>query len=769
MKKITLYTFLLLLATTALAQGNFFNKKIKQNGNYYFNKVKNTVDDGFLFSIYTADSTFNSFSLGKIDNDGNLKWAKKVLVKDFKSDLIDATALNDANFLVAYRDRANLFSFGKNRLVKFDNTMSNVIWTLETLNPLVQIRAISELKNGNIVVAAIINISASETYTAVFTLDKNNNLLWQKTYTFPNKNNIIFEVLGINKLNDGQLLLIGNSFDVLNNQKKTTKICKIDATNGTILWQNDYESAANGNDYTFLNEDKEGNIYFKVISSTFGAFTKIETGICKTDKEGKPIWRKDYDEYNNSADIAAKPDGSFMMMFTGEVIYNYQVNINQDGKVTSSFRDIERNPLVKPTYDKNGNLAIFRTFVKCNNNFPPNELVYEKRAGNGQRLCSFTDSTTVTKDKIVKIVNLYPFSTIANYNLGFVKTTSTPFPDLNISTENQLVNCQDTTFVTRCEGETYTFNGTNLSQNGIYTIPIVPGKFPNCSDAKVVKLNILKKNITKLDTSFTCGTSINISKLNYTLAGTYQYGLYNRYGCDSFFTLNLKIINPKPASIDTLICKGKSIKIGSKEFSKTGDYKEVLKNKLGCDSIVSLQLKVSDFEFSTPDSLQITEGEQATLTATSASQNIIYEWSPPDNLSCEKCPKTIARPSQSTDYTVKGVSNDGCEAEAKVNIKVFKRGEVFVPTAFSPDDNGTNDVFTVFGNQGVAKILDYSIFDRWGNQVFNEKNFPPNDPNFGWNGTYKNKQAQQGVYIYSIKIEMTNGKVRDFSGDVMLN
>lgn len=62
----------------------------------------------------------------------------------------------------------------------------------------------------------------------------------------------------------------------------------------------------------------------------------------------------------------------------------------------------------------------------------------------------------------------------------------------------------------------------------------------------------------------------------------------------------------------------------------------------------------------------------------------------------------------------------------------------------------------------------YAIYDRWGTLLYDIANFQPNDPEYGWDGKYKNQRVLSGVYIYQATIEFTDGKARDFSGDVFV-
>ncbi|MBC7426162.1 MAG: gliding motility-associated C-terminal domain-containing protein [Bacteroidia bacterium] len=87
---------------------------------------------------------------------------------------------------------------------------------------------------------------------------------------------------------------------------------------------------------------------------------------------------------------------------------------------------------------------------------------------------------------------------------------------------------------------------------------------------------------------------------------------------------------------------------------------------------------------------------------------------------------------------------------------------VYIPTAFSPNDDGLNDKFST---SSVKSISDYKmlIFNRWGDLVFTEVN-----PGKGWDGNYMGTQCTEGVYMYRISFKHTNGKSYNFSGTVTL-
>jgi len=88
-------------------------------------------------------------------------------------------------------------------------------------------------------------------------------------------------------------------------------------------------------------------------------------------------------------------------------------------------------------------------------------------------------------------------------------------------------------------------------------------------------------------------------------------------------------------------------------------------------------------------------------------------------------------------------------------------GDVFIPTAFSPDGGTYNEYFYVRGDCIIN--MSFVVFDRWGNKVFES-----NDPSKGWDGTYAGKPMNPGSYVWYLKATLKNGATIDKKGSVML-
>src|SRR6185312_12765646 len=153
----------------------------------------------------------------------------------------------------------------------------------------------------------------------------------------------------------------------------------------------------------------------------------------------------------------------------------------------------------------------------------------------------------------------------------------------------------------------------------------------------------------------------------------------------------------------------------------------------------------------------ILKGQNAQLIAGGGSE---YKWTPAYGLNCDTCSVLIATPDQTTTYTVNITSDSGCSTIKTVTIEV-NCGNVFVPDAFSPNGDGQNDILYVRGD--CIKEIDFRIFDRWGNKVFESASLSN-----GWDGTYSGKLMNTGTYVYFLVVSTYDGKAYSKKGNVAL-
>ena len=145
-----------------------------------------------------------------------------------------------------------------------------------------------------------------------------------------------------------------------------------------------------------------------------------------------------------------------------------------------------------------------------------------------------------------------------------------------------------------------------------------------------------------------------------------------------------------------------------------------------------------------------------------------YTWRPAEGLSCTDCPFPFAGPTVNTKYIVTYTDSNNCKNTTLVQVYVLcKDANVFIPNTFSPNGDGSNDIFYVRG-RGLDRVKSLRIFDRWGEVVFEKKDFAINDPSVGWDGRYKGGTPMADVYVYQVELLCGNGDLMHFDGNVAL-
>ena len=128
----------------------------------------------------------------------------------------------------------------------------------------------------------------------------------------------------------------------------------------------------------------------------------------------------------------------------------------------------------------------------------------------------------------------------------------------------------------------------------------------------------------------------------------------------------------------------------------------------------------------------------------------------------------IVKPNETTNYEVEVSNAGGCKSNDVVTVNVLCNGSnLFIPNAFSPNNDGVNDVFYPIGT-GINRIKSMRIFSRWGEVVFEKYNFRTNDASMGWNGKYKGNASSNEAFVYIIEVECDNNTSLVFKGNLLL-
>lgn len=166
-----------------------------------------------------------------------------------------------------------------------------------------------------------------------------------------------------------------------------------------------------------------------------------------------------------------------------------------------------------------------------------------------------------------------------------------------------------------------------------------------------------------------------------------------------------------------------------------------------------------------PDTTIISFGQNAQLSTQiirAAYGANSFSWDNTGDLNCLSCPDPTASPLATTTYTVEFIDALGCTATASAVVVVDPIDKsLYAPNAFSPEGDGTNDFFHIYG-LGI-EYIELKIFNRWGELLFESYNLAD-----GWDGTYRGERMLPGVYVYRVEAFYLDGDTRRLHGSFLL-
>ncbi len=276
---------------------------------------------------------------------------------------------------------------------------------------------------------------------------------------------------------------------------------------------------------------------------------------------------------------------------------------------------------------------------------------------------------------------------------------------------------------------------------------------------------------------------------------TYRVNGESIFGCKAADSVIISVKHPFRMQVekgDTL-CKGESFRLQAKNAemyewlpaaglddnhsktpmarpNQTTDYQVIGRDAQGCFYDTGF-VKMTVYGFPAVDAgidKTISVGASVQLDTKISNDATIVRWQPSTGLSCSNCANPVANPKQTTSYRVMAINEGGCMNKDELTIFVVcNNGNIFLPNTFSPNGNGTNDVFYPRGT-GLYNVKSMRIFNRWGEQVFEATNFKANDASRGWKGLYKDKPAPNDVYVYFVEVICENNAVLTYSGNIAL-
>ena len=192
----------------------------------------------------------------------------------------------------------------------------------------------------------------------------------------------------------------------------------------------------------------------------------------------------------------------------------------------------------------------------------------------------------------------------------------------------------------------------------------------------------------------------------------------------------------------------------------------IAENEAGCKTTGEIYVDILPLPelMATADPETIFEGESSQLSVTNSPTHI-YNWAPSNSLDNPIIANPVASPITTTEYVVTVMDENACQNTASVTVNI-KEGicdfpYIFVPSGFTPNNDGENDLLFVRGN--FIDELAFIVYDRWGDKVFEST-----DQTIGWDGNSRGKALPSGVFGYYLNATCKNGDTYQRQGNVTL-
>ncbi|MFK7978945.1 MAG: gliding motility-associated C-terminal domain-containing protein [Saprospiraceae bacterium] len=149
--------------------------------------------------------------------------------------------------------------------------------------------------------------------------------------------------------------------------------------------------------------------------------------------------------------------------------------------------------------------------------------------------------------------------------------------------------------------------------------------------------------------------------------------------------------------------------------------------------------------------------------------NVSYDWQPSEGLSCTDCPNPSIEKPTNYYYQLQVENEFECRDSADIFVFLEQEDLIYLPNVFSPNGDGTNDYFQIFPSCGVMEINRFQVFNRFGSMVYALESVQDvSNQNLFWDGNFKGRQANIGVYIWLIEVTLIDGTKKSLRGNVTL-
>lgn len=199
----------------------------------------------------------------------------------------------------------------------------------------------------------------------------------------------------------------------------------------------------------------------------------------------------------------------------------------------------------------------------------------------------------------------------------------------------------------------------------------------------------------------------------------------------------------------------------------SGIFELQVTDSQGCGTTEQITiLPASPLALTVQDRYEIFSGQSIDLSFEANHTITAVQWTSIDSLSCSACESLTVSPTFTTRYHVFAEDDQGCTAEAEITVIVRQSFAYFAPNVFSPNDDGINDYFSIYGGPEIQQVEDFKIFNRWGTLLFSIDQLTLGAEI--WDGSYQGKALPNGVYVYQGEMVGQNGKRQPIMGEFML-
>ncbi|RFS20068.1 PKD domain-containing protein [Chitinophaga silvatica] len=188
--------------------------------------------------------------------------------------------------------------------------------------------------------------------------------------------------------------------------------------------------------------------------------------------------------------------------------------------------------------------------------------------------------------------------------------------------------------------------------------------------------------------------------------------------------------------------------IVSHQFADTGVYRATMYGITaeGCSSpIVSVPVRVNNVYAQAGKDTIVAVGQPLQLQAGWLQEGVRYRWEPSMGLNNPNSDHPVAMLYKDQTYKLTLTSTEGCQDVDYITVKVYNGPEFYVPNAFTPNNDGRNDIFRVIA-AGVPKLDFFCIWNRWGQEIFRSNDLPG-----GWDGKIKGTPAPADTYVWMVQ------------------